>query len=335
MKCSLTYAIKIQLIEDEILKKLNDLLNELKSLFKTYKLIEDKYSDDEYIANYDISVRPIEYKSHDNKVFLKFIYDNNLRIGQHIILFDSLMIGYDKNDFKNVKYFLLHLNQYENNMSERCETYNFEKMRLVPLTEDFATFDNTENLISNKAIVKKVQFQGYYNGWIELYFISKYLGEFILKHNFTGFQLKPVYKINTDEVLFYQLKVTNVIEAPSIVTEIASLNKEEVYVYPKKDSKLYNFYIKNIDVKIYDKNYIKNNFCDFNMYYYSHKDAIYENKRFTGIELVVSERVLVLFKHYKMKSFETSIYSTEYVNIDMYKLDEEVKELTEKCRTNR
>ncbi|WP_207707494.1 hypothetical protein, partial [Clostridium tarantellae] len=165
---------------------------------------------------------PIEYNSYDHKLFLEFIYNNNLIIGKHILIYECIDIDYYKNDFKNLEYFQLILNEYQNNMSKKCELYNFEKFKLISLTEDFVVLDNNENLISNKDIVKKVQFQGYYNGITELYFINKQLGNFISNHNFTGFKLKPVYKINTNEILFYQLKVINIVEAPNISTEISS-----------------------------------------------------------------------------------------------------------------
>ncbi|MPQ45263.1 hypothetical protein, partial [Clostridium tarantellae] len=275
MKYNICYTIRLNTIEDTLLTSLQYYLKELKLLNEYYDLIKDKHNNDCYeyktIFNNDPVTNLLDYNSTKHKLLLNFFYKNNLKLGYNIIIDDYAILLYSKRDLKYTKYFKANLGEFESSITEKCIEINNKKLKSISLTENFIIFNNSENLVCNKDILKKIQFQQYNNGYMNIYFINKNLGEFLLKNNFTGFQLKPVNKIDTNEVLFYQMIITNIIEQPRISTEFTFLNKKVCFSYPTINSILYNYFKKNIDIYIYDEYYMKNNFCDFNISYYSLK----------------------------------------------------------------
>lgn len=246
MKCRIKYTIRLGNIEDSILKELQDYMINLGVLLKNNNFIVDKYSryenNDE--ADYDPESEFIYYDSQEHKKLLEFFYEKNLKINYNIIKGSFPLISYDKEDYERAEYVKLYLFAYSSNLSEECVDINNRRFKSKTVTEEFIIFDNEEELVCDRNIVEKIQFQEYINELLNIYFISKPFAEFILKHKFTGFKLSPVRKINSDKIMFYQLKITNVIKQPNIVTEVASLYDNKEFIYPSRDSKLYDHYQK-------------------------------------------------------------------------------------------
>ncbi len=332
MKCKIYYEIILDTIEDSILKEMQDYMIKLKILPDYYDLVKIKYDYDfydeetkEYIRySSNPSTEFFDYNSMEHKKILKFNGEKGLVLNYNIIKGAYEIIEYSKSDYINCEYFKLILNFYQSNISEKCINENNKKINPINLTENFIIFDNKESLVCNKNIVNKVQFQEYNTGYANLYFINKSLGEFFEDNNFTGFKLLPVKKINTDEIIFYQLKVTNIIEQPKIKTEISSLFSNEGVFYPTEKSPLCNYFKKDNDVCIYNDEYILNNFKDFNLSYMAFNDS---DKFFVRPEITVSRRVMLLLKQHKSKFAMIPIYSDKNIDINKFIIDKEVKEL--------
>lgn len=341
MKCKISYIIRLNTIDDYILKKLQFYLIELKLLSEYCDLIKNKYDPifyNEHVSNNlinpnDPTTNFFDYNSTEHKKLLSFFYNNKLIINYNIISNNYAVIDYNKNDYTNCDYFNLYLNFYQNSISKKCIDVNNQKFKSIILTENFIIFDNCENLICNKDIVNKVQFQEYNTGFCTIYFINKSLGDFLLNNNFTGFELLQVININTSEVIFYQLKVINIIKESKIKTEISSLFDSAGIVYPSKRSPLHDYYLKRQDVCIYNQEYIANNFKDFNISYLAFDDFYKNSNNFiTRPQLIVSRRTMLLLKQHKSKFAIQPIYSTKNVDINIFNLNNEIKQLINKCK---
>lgn len=336
MKYKINYTIRLHTINDSILKEMQSYMIELKILAEYYDLIKIKYDTDfcneetkDCLINSfnNPSTEFFDYNSIEHKKILNFFINKGLILNYNIIKSSYAIIEYNKNDYINCEYFKLFFN-YQSNISEKCINANNQKIKPVNLTENFIIFDNSENLVCNKNIVNKVQFQEYNTGYANIYFINKSLGEFFLNNNFTGFELFPVKENSTDEIIFYQLKVTNIIEQPKIKTEISSLFDDREIVYPSERSPLHNYYKKNNDVCIYNEEYIINNFKDFNISYFACIDSYGNSNNFiTRPEIIVSKRVMSLLKQHKSKFTMVPVYSTNNIGIDTFNLNKEVKQL--------
>ena len=179
MKYKISYTIRLNTIDDFILKELQSYLIELKVLPEYCDLIQIKYDhifyneeiNDDLINSNDQSTDFFDYNSTEHKKILKFFYDKSLIINYNIIANNYSIIDYDKNDYKNCEYFKLYLNFYQSPISKRCLDVNNQKFMPITLTENFIIFDNCENLICNKDIVSKVQFQEHNIGFCTIYFI--------------------------------------------------------------------------------------------------------------------------------------------------------------------
>lgn len=341
MRYKISYIIRLNTIDDFILKKLQDYMIELKILPKYYDFIKSKYDPffftEESILN---SINPndpssdfFDYDSMEHKKLLDFFYNNNLVIDHNIINTNYAIIEYDKNDYNNCEYFILYLNFYQSSIPQKYIDINNLKFKPITLTENFIIFDNYESLICNKDIVSKIQFQEYNNGFSNIYFINKSLGNFLLVNNFTGFELFPVRHINTNEIIFYQLKVVNIIKLSEIKTEISSLFDNTEIIYPSKTSPLYDYYLKRQDICIYNQEYIENNFKDFNIFYFAFKDSSSNCSNYlTRPQLVVSKRAMLLLKQHKSKFAINPIYSTENIDINIFSLSKEIKTLINRCK---
>lgn len=329
MKFQIKYYIRLNSIDDSILKELQNWMIDLKFIPEYNNFIKQKYN--RYFSNQennDIDTGFFYYNSQKHKKLLEFFCIKNLKINKNIFKNSFSVIKYNKKELDVAEYFRLKLSDYTSSMSENCDCINVQKFKSNILTENFIIYDNSEPLVCNRDIVKKIEFQEYYTGVASVYFISKSLGEYMLDNNFTGFKLLPVKKINTNETLFYQVKIINVIEEAQVKTEVAILNDNTNFVYPSKDSKYHNYYKKRDDVSIYNQEYIENTFKDFNMYYYTLEDFRDENNIMkTHIELIVSKRVMLLLKKHKSRFYKTPIFSNENIYINKPFLDPEIKQL--------
>lgn len=204
MKCKISYIIRLNTIDDSILKKLQSYFIELKVLPEYCDLIQNKYDpifynediDNNLINSNDQSTNFFDYNSTEHKKILSFFYNNKLIINYNIIINNYAVIDYDKNDYNSCEYFNLYLNFYQSSISKKCIDANTQKFMPTILTENFIMFDNHENLVCNKNIVNKIQFQEYNTGFCTIYFINKSLGDFLLNNSFTGFKLLPVKNTN-------------------------------------------------------------------------------------------------------------------------------------------
>ena len=341
MRYKISYIIRLNTIDDSILKELQNYMIDLKILPKYHDFIKSKY-DPFFFTKKSIlnSINPndpstdfFDYNSIEHKKLLDFFYNNNLIINNNIINNTYPIIDYNKNDYSNCEYFILNLNFYQSSIPKKYIDINNLKFKPITLTESFIIFDNDESLICNKDIMSKIQFQEYNNGFSTIYFINKSLGEFLLTNNFTGFELFPVKHINTNEIIFYQLKVMNIIKQSKIKTEISSLFDGKGFAYPSKKSPLHDYYLKRQDICIYNQDYIINNFKDFNISYFSFEDFYPNSNNFiTRPKLIVSHRTMLLLKQHKSKFAMAPIYSTQNIDINIFKLNKEIKHLINKCK---
>nr|WP_300001923.1 hypothetical protein [Tissierella sp.] len=340
MRYKIKYIIRLGTIEDSLLKELQEYMIGLGVLFKNNNFILDKYSryehDDE--DDYDPESEFIYYDSPEHRKLLEFFYQKGLKINYNIIKNSFPLIYYDKKDYERAEYIMLYLVAYSSNLSEESIDINNSRFKSKPVTEEFIIFDNEEELVCDRNIVKKIQFQEYINELLSIYFISKPFAEFLLKHKFTGFKLSPVRKINSDKILFYQMKITNIIKQPSLATEVSLLYSNKEFIYPSKDSIFYEYYRKTYDIAIYNDEYAKNNFKDFNLTYNAYERSHYETGSFNEVikfltrsELIVSKRFMLLAKHYKAKMGTVPVYTDRTIDITQDFLDQEIKELIKKC----
>ncbi|WP_170272338.1 hypothetical protein, partial [Clostridium tarantellae] len=66
--------------------------------------------------------------------------------------------------------------------------------------------------------------------------------------------------------------------------------------------------------------------------YYSLKDDTSKNQIITMTELIISERLMLILKQKKARFSLEPIYSNKTVNVKMFNLNEEIKQLLEKCK---